>query len=153
MRTLTATRRSSRVDICHVSLTTEMMSTYIWPHWREGNPVAGEVYYRMEPMESAQLKDVMATRKILHSYIDYAMGERLKFIKATLPPFWQDRPVRQARRRQSQSSTTASNFAVRYAHDASSSSRGGENAFQTKKSKRVQTDGMYQCSCVHLFWN
>jgi hypothetical protein len=78
MRTLTATRRSSRVDICHVSLTTDMISTYIWPHRREVNPVAGEVYYRMEPMESAQLKDVMATRKILHSYIDHAMGEQLR---------------------------------------------------------------------------
>jgi hypothetical protein len=65
----------------------------------------------MEPIDSAhlrRLKEVAETPKILHNYIDYAIGERLKSIKAALSPFWQDRLARRASMGHSQSSTNAS---------------------------------------------
>jgi hypothetical protein len=81
---------SSQLETCHVSLTTETISFYRLRQWREVDSVDGEVYYRMEPIDSAHLhkfKDVAETRKILHNYMDYAMGEHLKSIKAALPSF------------------------------------------------------------------
>jgi hypothetical protein len=38
------------------------------------------------------LSDLSEMRKILHNYIDYAMGERLSSIKKALPSFWSSRP-------------------------------------------------------------
>jgi hypothetical protein len=57
--------------------------------------VDDEVYYRMEPIDSAhsrKVMDVAETRKIPRNYMDYEMGEHLKSIKAGLPLF--DRPGR-----------------------------------------------------------
>jgi hypothetical protein len=88
VRTLTATRRRSRHG--RTFLTTETIASYIWLHWREGNSVDGEVYYRTEPIESAhldKLSDVTGTRKILYNNLDYSMRERLKSIKAALVRF------------------------------------------------------------------
>jgi hypothetical protein len=68
------------LEMCRVSLIAETISSYFWLHWRKVDPVDGKVYYRMEPIESAhlhKLSDVAETRKILHNYIDYGMGERL----------------------------------------------------------------------------
>jgi hypothetical protein len=109
--------------------------------------VDGEVYYRMEPIESAhlrKLKDVAETRKILHNYIDYEMGERLKSINAALPSFWQNRTARRARRRQSQSSTTTSSLNLQFdmPMTPSSSSRGLEHISPNKKLERTSTDSM-----------
>jgi hypothetical protein len=47
-------------------------------------------YYGMGPIESAHLhqsRDVAEMWKILHNYIDYPAGERLKSVKAALSPF------------------------------------------------------------------
>jgi hypothetical protein len=101
----------------------------------------------MELIESAhlhKLKDVAETREILHNYIDYAMGERLKTIKGALHPFWQNRPARRVRSRQSQSLGTTSSLNLQFdmPMTPSSSSRGGEHASPTKKLKRTLTDGM-----------
>jgi hypothetical protein len=38
---------------------THRSSSYFWLHWREVNLVDGDVYYRMEPTESAHLHKVM----------------------------------------------------------------------------------------------
>jgi hypothetical protein len=88
VRTLTATRRRSRHG--STSPTTETIASYIQLHWREVNLVDGEVYYRTKPIESAhldKLSDVTRTWKILYNYLDYAMRERLKSIKAPLARF------------------------------------------------------------------
>ncbi|RYO45129.1 hypothetical protein AA0116_g13397 [Alternaria tenuissima] len=140
-------RGPTQLETCHVSLTTEMISSYLWLHWCEMDPVDGEVYCRMELIESAhlhKLSDMAETRKILHNYIDYAMGERLESIKAALRPFWRNRPAKRARRRQSQSSTTALSLNLQFdiPMTPSSSSREGENASLTKKLKRTWTDIM-----------
>ncbi|KAF2023766.1 hypothetical protein EK21DRAFT_118456 [Setomelanomma holmii] len=140
-------RDPSQLETCHVSLTTEMISSYLRLRWREVDSVDDEVYYRMEPIESAhlhKLRDVAATRKVLHNYIDYTIGERLKSIKAALCPFWQNRPARRARRRQSQSSTTASSLNLQFdmPMTPSTSSRGEENASATKRLKRTLNNGM-----------
>jgi hypothetical protein len=137
-------RDPSQLETCHVSLTTEMITSYLWLHWREVDPVDGEVYYRMEPIDSAhlhKLRDVAETRKILHNYIDYAMGERLTSVKTALSLFWQNRPVRLARRRQSQSSTTTSSSNLQFDMPMTplSSSR---SASPTKKLKRALNDGV-----------
>jgi hypothetical protein len=105
-----------QLETCHVSLTIEMISSFLWLHWREVDPVDGEVYYRMEPIESAHLRtlrDVSKTWKILRNYIGYTLGERLKSIKAALSPFWQNRPARRTRR-QSQRSTGTSSLNLQF---------------------------------------
>jgi hypothetical protein len=135
-------RDPSQLETCHVSLTTEMITSYVWLHWREVDLVDGEVYYRMEPIDLAhlhKLRDVAETRKILHNYIDYAMGERLTSIKAALSPFWQNRPARPARRRQSQSSTTTSSLNLQFDMPITPLSR---SASPTKKQKRAWNDGV-----------
>ncbi|KAF2023598.1 hypothetical protein EK21DRAFT_80534, partial [Setomelanomma holmii] len=140
-------RDPSQLKTCHVSLTTDMISSFLWLHWHEVDPVDGEVYYRMEPIESAhlhKLSDVVETRNILHYYIDYVMRERLKSIKAALPPFWQNWSVKRARRTQSQSLITASSLNLQFniPMTPSSSSRGEENASPTDKLKLILTDGI-----------
>lgn len=147
-------RGPSQLETCHATLTTEMISSYLWLHWREVDPVDGEVYYRMEPIESAylhKLSDVAETRKIMHNYIDYAMGERLESIKAALCPFWRNRPTKRARRRQSQSSTTAPSLNLQFDIPVtpSSSSREGKKVSPTKKLKRTLTDIMQLVMFFH----
>jgi hypothetical protein len=98
----------------------------------------------MEPIDSAhlhKLRDVAETRKILHNYIDYAMGERLKSIKAALSPFWQNRPARPVKRRQSQSSMTTSSLNLQFDMPITplNSSR---SASPTKKLKRALNDSV-----------
>jgi hypothetical protein len=54
-----------------------MITSYLWLHWCEVDLVDGEVYYWMGPFESAHIhkvRDAPETRKILHNYIDYAIG-------------------------------------------------------------------------------
>jgi hypothetical protein len=48
-------RMLSQLEACYVSVMTEMMSSYLWLHQREVDPVDGEVYYWMEPIWSALL--------------------------------------------------------------------------------------------------
>jgi hypothetical protein len=55
-----------------------MISSYLWLHWCEVDLVGGEIYYRMEAMESShphKLQDVAETRKSLHNYVDYVTPE------------------------------------------------------------------------------
>lgn len=137
-------RDPSQLETCHVSLTTEMITSYLWLHWREVDSVDGEVYYRMEAIDSAhlhKLRDVAVTRNILHNYIDYAMGERLKSIKAALSPFWQNRPARPFRRKQSQSSTTTSSLNLQFDMPITPSSS-SRSASPTKKLKRALNDSL-----------
>lgn len=134
----------SQLETCHVSLTTDMISSYIWLHWREVDPIDGEVFYRMESIESAllhKLRDVAETRKVLHNYIEYAMGERLQSIKAGLSPFWQNRPARPAARRHSQSSTTASSLNSEYniPMKPTRTNRGVQDSSPTEDLKRTMT--------------
>ncbi|KAH9876390.1 hypothetical protein J1614_003869, partial [Plenodomus biglobosus] len=87
-------------------------------------PVDGEVYYRMEPTWSAHLHnsgdEPEMRKRTSEVYQGGALGRR-------------------------DGSTTASNFILQFdmPMTPSSSSRGGENAFPTKKRKRLRTDGMY----------
>jgi hypothetical protein len=74
----------------HVSLITNMITSYHSLHWCGVDPVDGEVYYRPEPTEWARLhrsRDEPETRRILHNHIYYEMRERLKSIKTALPRF------------------------------------------------------------------
>jgi hypothetical protein len=98
----------------------------------------------MEVIDSAhlhKLRDVAETRNILHNYIDYAMGERLKSIKAALSPFWQNRPARPIRRRQSQSSTTTSSLNLQFDMPITPSSF-SRSMSPTKKLKRAFNDSL-----------
>ncbi|KAL6711787.1 hypothetical protein ACN47E_002830 [Coniothyrium glycines] len=84
-------RNPSQLYTCHVSLTTDMLTTSLWLHWREVDSVDKQVYYRMERIHSAHLHEVeelAVTRNMLHNYINYALKQRLASIKAALVPFW-----------------------------------------------------------------
>jgi hypothetical protein len=64
----------------------------------------------MEPVEMARminLNDLLELRKILHNYVDFALGERLSSIKDALPPFWLNRPEKKAKKPRSQTSATS----------------------------------------------
>jgi hypothetical protein len=100
----------TQLETCHFSLTTEGYTIILWIHWREVSLEDGEVYFRMEPVEAARmikLEDLKQLRTVLHNYIDFAIGERLRSIKAALPAFWANRPAKKAKSAKSQTSTTA----------------------------------------------
>ncbi|KAF2733706.1 hypothetical protein EJ04DRAFT_577407 [Polyplosphaeria fusca] len=87
-------RAPTPLETCHFSMTTECYTIILWIHWREVNPMDGQVYFRMEEVEMARMRkldDVLEVRKILKNYIDFAMGERLRSIKKALPAFWPNR--------------------------------------------------------------
>ncbi|RMZ67739.1 hypothetical protein GMOD_00010116 [Pyrenophora seminiperda CCB06] len=130
----------SQLETCHVSLIAETISSYLWLHWCEVDPVDGEVYCRIELIESAhlhKLSGMAETRKILHNYIDYAMGERLESIKAALPgETGMEETVAKL------DDCVEFELTIRHTMTPSSSSREGENASPTKKLKRTLTDIM-----------
>lgn len=73
----------------------------LWIHWREVDPDDGEVYFRMEEVETARmnkLDDVREVRKILHNYLDFSLGERLRSIKEALHAFWPNRPEKKVKK-------------------------------------------------------
>ena len=77
------------------------------------NPEDGEIYWRMEEVDTARmskLDDLVHMRNMLHNYLDYALGERLRSIKEALPAFWPDRPEKKVNNTKSQSSTTRSDL-------------------------------------------
>lgn len=97
--------------MCHLSLTTESYTTILWIHWREVNPEDSEVYFRMEEVEMARmgkLENLLVVRRMLHNYIDFALGERLRSIKEALSAFWPNRLEKKVKSTKSQSSTTVS---------------------------------------------
>jgi hypothetical protein len=72
-------RPPTQLQTCHFSTTTEIYTYMLWIHWREVDPDDGEVYFRMEEVETARmnkLEDVREVRKILHNYLDFSLGER-----------------------------------------------------------------------------
>jgi hypothetical protein len=100
----------TQLETCHFSLTIEGYTVILWIHWREVSAEDGELYFRMEQVERARmikLEDLRQLRTILHNYVDFAMGERLRSIKAALPAFWANRPAKKAKSTKSQTSTTA----------------------------------------------
>ncbi|KAH8730348.1 hypothetical protein GQ44DRAFT_700175 [Phaeosphaeriaceae sp. PMI808] len=104
-------RQPTQIETCHFSVTTEGYTIMVWIHWREVNSEDGEVYYRMEPVETARMNeigDLHEVRKLLHNLVDYAMGERVRSIKEALPLFWPNRPVKKAKSSKAASSSTAS---------------------------------------------
>ncbi|KAF1935491.1 hypothetical protein EJ02DRAFT_428390 [Clathrospora elynae] len=119
----------------------------LWIHWREVDPDDGKVYFRMEEVETARmnkLDDVREVRKILHNYLDFSLGERLRSIKEALHAFWPNRPEKKVKKTQSQSSMTVSGLELRLEKPMTPSSSAGEsvnrNASPKKKSKRKLTD-------------
>lgn len=92
------------------------------------DPNDGEVYYRMEEVETARmskLDDLLALRRMLHNYLDFALGERLRSIKQALPAFWPNR--RKVKRTKSRSSTTVSGLDLRLDIPMTPSSNAGES--------------------------
>jgi hypothetical protein len=101
----------------------------------------------MEEVEMARmgkLNDLLAMRRMLHNYLDFAFGERLRSIKNALPAFWPNRPERRAKKTKSQSSTTVSGSELRFDPPITPSSSVGESvnrdAVPPKKIKRKLTD-------------
>ncbi|KAF1940394.1 hypothetical protein EJ02DRAFT_423949 [Clathrospora elynae] len=101
----------------------------------------------MEEVETARmnkLDDVREVRKILHNYLDFSLGERLRSIKEALHAFWPNRPEKKVKKTQSQSSMTVSGLELRLEKPMTPSSSAGEsvnrNASPKKKSKRKLTD-------------
>lgn len=116
-----------------------------WIHWREINPEDGEVYWRMEELDTARmskLDDLVHMRNMLHNYLDYALGERLSSIKKALPAFWPNRPEKRVNSTRSQSSATGSELRLDMLLTPSTSA--GESACgdlqPRKKTKRSLTD-------------
>ncbi|KAJ4286548.1 hypothetical protein N0V90_013248 [Kalmusia sp. IMI 367209] len=88
-------RAPTQLETCHFSLTIDGCTIILWIHWREIKD--GEVYFRMEVVDMARMRkldDLLEVRKILHNYVDYALGERLRSIKGALPAFYLNRPRR-----------------------------------------------------------
>ncbi|KAF1937774.1 hypothetical protein EJ02DRAFT_47020 [Clathrospora elynae] len=140
-------RPPTQLQTCHFSITTEIYTCMLWIHWREVDPDDGEVYFRMEEIETARmnkLDDVREVRKILHNYLDFSLGERLRSIKEALYAFWPNRPEKKVKKTQSQSSMTVSGLELRLEKPMTPSSSAGEsvnrNASPKKKSKRKLTD-------------
>jgi hypothetical protein len=140
-------RNPTQLETCHFSITTEIYTIILWIHWREVDPQDGEVYYRMEEVETARmgkLNDLLDMRRMLHNYLDFTFGERLRSIKYALPAFWPNRPERRAKKAKSQSSTTVSGSQIRFNLPITPSSSVGESvnrdAVPPKKIKRKLTD-------------
>ena len=94
-------RPPTQLQTCHFSTTTEIYTYMLWIHWREVDPDDGEVYFRMEEVETARmnkLDDVREVRKILHNYLDFSLGERLRSIKEALHAFWPNRPEKKVKK-------------------------------------------------------
>lgn len=137
----------SQLETCHFSVTTEMYTCMLWIHWREENPVDGKVYYRMEEVETSRmnkLNDLREMRKLLHNYIDFALGERLMSIKKALHAFWPNRPMEKVKDIQSESSVTTSVLQLQLDRPLRPSSsvdeRGTRAELPTKRAKRVLDD-------------
>jgi hypothetical protein len=116
--------------------------TILWLYQCEVDLVDSGVYSWIEPIESAYLHKLMdgaEIQKMLQNYIDRAMGERLKAIKAALPSFWEKRLAIRARKRQSQSSTITLSLNMYFdmTTTPSSSSHGGKYASLNKNLKRT----------------
>jgi hypothetical protein len=135
------------LETCHFSLTTEGYTIILWIHWWEVDPDDGEVIFWMEEVEVARmgkLGDLMDVRRILHNYLDFALGERLRSIKEALPAFWPNRPEKQVKKTKSQSSTTVSGLELWLDMPMTPSSSVGESAngdaVPRKKMKRKLID-------------
>ena len=140
-------RPPTQLETCHFSLTTEGYTIILWTHWREVNPEDGEVCFRMEEVEMARMRrldDLLNIRRILHNYVEFAFGERLRSIKEALPSFWPNRPKKGVKKTKSQSSTTVSGSELRLDIPITPSSSVGESAngdaVPPKKTKRKLTD-------------
>jgi hypothetical protein len=140
-------RAPTQLETCHFSLTTEGYTIILWIHWREVDPEDDEVYFRMEEVEMARmgkLDDLLDVRRILHNYLDFALGERLRSIKEALTAFWPNRPDKKVKKAKSQSSTTVSGSAFRLDMLMTPSSSVGESvngdAVPPKKIKRKLID-------------
>lgn len=134
-------RAPTQLETCHFSLTTESYTIILWIHWREVNPEDGEVYFRMEEVEMARmgkLDDLLDVRRMLHNYLDFALGERLRSIKEALPAFWPNRPEKDVKKTKSQSSTTVSRSELRLDMPMGESANG--DAVPPKKTKRKLID-------------
>lgn len=124
-------RAPTQLETCHFSLTTEGYTIILWIHWREVDPKDGEVYFRMEEVDMARmgkLDDLLHMRKMLHNYIDFALGQRLRSIKEALPAFWPNRPEKKVRKTKSQTSTTVSASELRLDIPITPSSGVGQSA-------------------------
>ncbi|RMZ72886.1 hypothetical protein GMOD_00010470 [Pyrenophora seminiperda CCB06] len=140
-------RNPTQLETCHFSLTTEGYTIILWIHWREVDPEDGEVYFRMEEVETARmgkLNDLLDMRRMLHNYLDFAFGERLRSIKEALPAFWPNRPKRRVKMTKSRSSTTTLGSELRFDLPITPSSSVGESvnrdAVPSKKMKRKLAD-------------
>ncbi|KAF2679391.1 hypothetical protein K458DRAFT_422212 [Lentithecium fluviatile CBS 122367] len=140
-------RDSTQLETCHFSLATEGYTVILWIHWREVDPETGDVCYRMEQVEMARmgkLHDLLDLRRVLHSYLDFALRERLGSIKEALSAFWPNRPERRAKKTRSRSSTTVSGSELRLAMPMTPSSSVRESvdrdALAPKKMKRKMVD-------------
>lgn len=63
----------TQLETCHFSVTTEGYTIILWIHWWEVDPGDGEVYIRMEPVETARmskLDDLLDLRMILISRLE-----------------------------------------------------------------------------------
>lgn len=91
-----------------------------------------------------KLNDLLDMRRILHNYLDFAFGERLRLIKDALPTLWPNRPGRRAKKTKSQSSTTVSGSELRFDLPITPSSTVGESmnrdTVPPKRIKRKLTD-------------
>jgi hypothetical protein len=143
-------RDPTPLETCHFSVTIEGYTIMIWMHWREVHPENGEIYFRMEIVHRAfldVLTDMLEFRKILHNYVDYAMGERLRSIKEALPVFWSNLQKNKGGASKSQSVATTSVSELppdlRRSMPVFPSSSAGESAsgdvVPTKKTKRKRT--------------
>ncbi|KAH8727749.1 hypothetical protein GQ44DRAFT_769817 [Phaeosphaeriaceae sp. PMI808] len=85
----------------------------------------------------SKLDDLRELRKVLHNYVEFALGERLRSTKEALYAFWPNRPEKKAKKTQSQSSMTTSTFDMRLDRPLAPSSRAGS---PSKRAKRMLDD-------------
>lgn len=72
------------IETCHFSLTCDLLRGNIFVHWQDEGVHHMELVYEFSLRKE---QEVQLARQILWSILDYAVGERLRCIKAAIPAF------------------------------------------------------------------
>lgn len=82
-------REPTIVEICHFSLTCDLLNGNIFVHWRDQDIHHMELVFEFSLRKEVEVQEA---RTILRNIVEYATTKRLESIKAALPSFAEHRP-------------------------------------------------------------